>query len=134
MPRSHTRTTDTPARRFIRRTLWGAAAAGTVAFAIEGGEFGTSDIYDQRGRRVRLRAEVDSLRATVDSLQAELNAMKTDDALLERVARERFGMVKGSKEVLYRITRSVDTSGNSAAGASRDSMVPTDTSLMAPRG
>ena len=127
MPRSHTRTTDTPARRFIRRTLWGAAAAGTVAFAIEGGEFGTSDIYDQRGRRVRLRAEV-------DSLQAELNAMKTDDALLERVARERFGMVKGSKEVLYRITRSVDTSGNSAAGASRDSMVPTDTSLMAPRG
>jgi cell division protein FtsB len=42
-----------------------------------------------------LRLEVDSLRAWVDSLQS-------DSATLERLARERFGMVREG-EILYRL-------------------------------
>ena len=105
MARAGSRTADTPAKRLLRRALWGTAAVGAAWFAFEGGEFGTSDIYAQNARRARLKAEVDSLTAMVDSLNAELKSMTTDNARLERIARERFGMVKGTKEVLYRVSR-----------------------------
>ena len=134
MARSRAGSTDTPAKRLLRRILWGVAAAGVVWWAIEGGEFGTGDIYAQKGRMARLRAEVDSLRTEVDSLQAELKSLNTDDKRLERIARERYGMVKGEKEVLYRVTHSTDASASKAAGAARDSIVARDTLPGAPRG
>jgi cell division protein FtsB len=118
----------------MRRALWAAAAVGAIAFAIEGGEFGTSDIYSQKARRARMRAEVDSLQATVDSLRAELKSINTDEVRLERIARERYGMVKGSKEVLYRVSRSGDGSADRATATARDSVVASDTSRARPRG
>ena len=134
MARSRSNTSDTPAKRLLRRVVWAAAAVGVVAFAVEGGEFGTSDILAQKTRKERLQRELDSLRAMTDSLKAELKSMNTDDARLERIARERYGMVKGTKEVLYRVPRSGDAAAARAAGATRDSVVARDTSLADPRG
>jgi cell division protein FtsB len=79
-----------------------ALVLGAIVFAIEGGEYGTSDLLKQRARERRLRAEIDSLSRVVDSLGRYKRRVETDPKLQERIAREEFGMVRGSKELLYR--------------------------------
>jgi cell division protein FtsB len=79
-----------------------ALAAGAGWFAVEGGEYGTSDLLRLRARRAVLARELDSLRRHVDSLGRVKAALTGDPAVQERIAREEFGMVRGDKEVLYR--------------------------------
>ena len=86
----------------VAKLAWGAALVGGAAFAVQGGEYATTDLYHQRARRVVLVAEVDTLRRVVDSLRLLERRLRTDPALQERVAREEFGMVRGDKELLYR--------------------------------
>jgi cell division protein FtsB len=94
-----------------RRLLTVAALAGIVAFAVQGGEWGTFDLLAQRRRIVALRAGIDSLQRTVDSLKAYRKRLENDPALQERIAREEFGMVRGPKELLYRFTEPAAPSG-----------------------
>ena len=85
----------------LRRLAWGGGALAALFFTIEGGEYGTRDLWTQKGRKARLDADVAQLKLDVDSLRRELKAFKTDDVWLEHLAREQWGMVKGGKEVLY---------------------------------
>ena len=85
-----------------RKLLVLAVLAAVAIFAIQGGEYGTSDLLKQRGRRQALVKTIDSLQRVVDSLQRRKRAVETDPAVQERIAREEFGMVKGNKEILYR--------------------------------
>jgi cell division protein FtsB len=86
----------------VKRLLVAAGLLGVVAFALQGGEYGTTDLLRQRVRKRALRAAVDSLQRTVDSLVAYKRAVATDPAVQERIVREEFGMVRGDKEILYR--------------------------------
>ena len=79
-----------------------ALVVGAILFAVEGGEYGTSDLLKQRAHERRLRAEIDSLSRVVDSLGRYKRRVETDPKLQERIAREEFGMVRGNKELLYR--------------------------------
>ncbi len=90
-----------------KRVVWVVVAVLAVAWALEGGEYGTTDLFRQRARRAALRAEVDSLERHVDSLRGYKRALQTDAALQERIAREEFGMVKGPHELLYRFADTV---------------------------
>ena len=76
--------------------------AGALYFAVQGGEYSTADIARQFVAKRKIRAEVDSLQRLVDSLAKALEAIETDPAVQERIAREEFGMVRGDKELLYR--------------------------------
>ena len=102
MPRA---ASQKPGRIWLRRLAWGAGIVAALLFTIEGGEYGTRDLWLQNGRKARLDEEVAQLKRDVDSLEKELNAIKTDDVRLEHLAREKYGMVKGPKELLYRIER-----------------------------
>ena len=82
--------------------LISAVTLGVGWFAVQGGEYGTSDLLRQHRRMAVLRHEVDSLQRQVDSLFRWKRAIETDPAVQERLAREEFGMVKGDKEMLYR--------------------------------
>jgi cell division protein FtsB len=93
----------------MKRLAWLAVAILAVLFAVQGGEYGTSDLFRQRARKARLRAAVDSLRHEVDSLAALRRAVATDPAVQERIAREEFGMVRGDKELLYRFAEPSDS-------------------------
>ena len=86
----------------LRTLLLVALVAGAVAYALQGGEYGTGDLLRQRARRRAMLAEIDSLQRQVDSLGALKKRLETDPALQERIAREEFGMVRGEKELLYR--------------------------------
>ena len=79
----------------LKRVAIAAGLLVVAAFAVQGGEYGTTDLVRQRAReRV--------LRAAVDSLEAYKKAVATDPVVQERIAREEFGMVRGDKELLYR--------------------------------
>lgn len=87
-----------------KKALLIAGALGVAYFAVEGGEYGTSDLIRQRMRRTRLQSEIDSLQRQIDSLDRYRKKILTDPVLQERIAREQFGMVKGDKEIVYRFT------------------------------
>jgi len=74
---------------------------GALAFAVQGGEYGTKDLIRQKRALVAEQAAVDSLAARVAELAAYKEAVENDPATQERIAREEFGMVRPG-EVLYR--------------------------------
>jgi cell division protein FtsB len=100
----------------LTRVAKAALVVGAVVFAVEGGEYGTSDLLKQRARERELRAEIDSLSRVVDSLGRYKRRVETDPKLQERIAREEFGMVRGGKELLYRFAEP-DTTGPAVRGA-----------------
>jgi cell division protein FtsB len=89
-------------RKRLRLLAWIGLGAMAAWFAIEGGEYGTSDLIRQERQRRRLTREIDSLRRVVDSLTRYKHRVVNDPATQERIAREEFGMVRG-RELLYRM-------------------------------
>jgi cell division protein FtsB len=87
----------------MKRVVWGVGVLSVLVYAIEGGEYGTSDLLTQRERKEALARDVAELEQDVDSLRAELKAVTSDPVRLERMAREEWGMVRGEKELLYRM-------------------------------
>ena len=88
----------------IRRVLLGIFVLAAAWFAVEGGQWGTSDLWKQRRERAQLQREIDSLTRRVDSLRQYRRRLDTDRALQEKLARENVGMVRGDKELLYLIS------------------------------
>src|SRR5678816_4016837 len=86
------------------RIIFWLLLIGAVVFALQGGEYSTLDLWHQRQFKQRLAAETDSLEREVDSLRREAKAVLTDRATQERIAREQYGMVRGDKEILYRLS------------------------------
>jgi cell division protein FtsB len=91
------------------RVLLVLVIACGLLFALQGGEYSTMDLWRQRQRKLRLQAETDSLAREVDSLRQVVKAVQTDRATQERIAREEFGMVRGDKEIIYRLDGQGDT-------------------------
>ena len=91
-------------KQIVGRVAVVCFAFAVVAFAVQGGEYGTTDLLRQRRQLVRERAAVDSLAKSVESLKKLKKAVESDPVTQERIAREEFGMVKGEKEILYRFT------------------------------
>ena len=80
----------TPARWFVL-----AALAFALYFALQGGEYATARSASSCGaRRRRASAGRGGLSAMVDSLRAAPTAIEHDPRVQERVARERFGMLR----------------------------------------
>ena len=86
----------------LKRIVWFLVIAGALAFALQGGEYSTFDLYRQYTQKRALKRDVDSLQNLVDSLGRYSKLVQTDSATQERIAREEFGMVRGDKEILYR--------------------------------
>jgi cell division protein FtsB len=91
-------------KQIIGRVVALAFLLAVVAFAVQGGEYGTTDLLRQRRQIARERSAVDSLERAVAQLKTMKKAVESDPATQERMAREEFGMVKGDKEILYRFT------------------------------
>ena len=97
----------------LKRALIAIGVLAVVTFALQGGEYGTTDLLRQRVRERALRAAVDSLQRTVDSLEAYKKAVASDPVVQERIVREEFGMVRGDKEILYRFAAPDSSAGTS---------------------
>ena len=86
----------------MKRILVGLVVLAMAFFALEGGEYGTTDLVRLKGQvRAEQRAIV-RLRYDVDSLSRYERALRTDSATQERVARELYGMIR-TGELLYQV-------------------------------
>ena len=91
------------------RLLWAAIIIAALVFAVQGGEYSTLDLVHQRRDHQRMVVAIDSLTRVVDSLRLYRDRLQRDPKLQERIAREDFGMVRGTKELLYRFAAPRDT-------------------------
>jgi cell division protein FtsB len=82
--------------------------AAALYFALQGGEYGTLDLLQLRREEAEEQADVLRLQRLVDSLTKAAIAIELDPRVQERVARERFGMIKKG-EFLYRLVPTGDT-------------------------
>jgi cell division protein FtsB len=78
------------------------AVVGGVVFGFAGGEYGTLDWWQLKRQIAGEQAALDSLSVEVDSLRKELRAIQRDPAEVERVAREKYGMLRPG-ELLFQI-------------------------------
>jgi len=79
-----------------------AALAFALYFAVQGGEYRTTDLLALRRQESTERDLVRRLHQVVDSLERDATAVEHDPRVQERVARERFGMIRRG-ELLYRL-------------------------------
>jgi cell division protein FtsB len=100
-------------RSVIPRLIWLAVIIAALVFAVQGGEYSSLDLVRQRRDRQRMTIAIDSLTRLVDSLRRYRDRLQRDPKLQERIAREDFGMVRGTKEVLYRFAAPRDSSRDS---------------------
>jgi len=76
--------------------------AFALYFALQGGEYGTLDLLQLRREESQEQAAVVQLQRLVDSLTTAAIGLELDPRVQERMARERFGMIKKG-EFLYRL-------------------------------
>jgi cell division protein FtsB len=79
-------------------------------YAVEGGEYGTTDLLALKGQVRRAREDIVRLRNDVDSLRRLEHALQTDAVLQEKVARELYGMIRPG-EILYQVVPRDTTGG-----------------------
>ncbi len=80
----------------------GVLVVGGVVFGVFGGEYSTLDWVTLRRQVAEERAAVAALAVENDSLRLVAEALEEDPWTQERVARERFGMLRPG-EILYRV-------------------------------
>ena len=83
---------------------WAIAAivAAAAFFAVQGGEYSTLDYIELRREMRAESLQVVSLERVVDSLAKVAEAVETDPKVQERIARERYGMIREG-EYLYQL-------------------------------
>jgi cell division protein FtsB len=84
-----------------RRLLWLGALALAGYYALWGGEYSAFHLVRLKQERRAAEARLADTRRQVDSLRTLAGKLEKDDAEVERIARERFGMIRDG-ELLYR--------------------------------
>lgn len=100
----------------FRRLLVGAVVAVAAYFAVFGGEYNLFEMNRLEQRAAEEQRRIDSLAIQVDSLQRRAEALTSDSAAIERLARERYGMIRDG-ERLYRFAEPDSTESGAGSGA-----------------
>ncbi len=95
----------------MTRGRWLALVVLALAalFAWRGGTYSSSDYTAVQVEARELRRVLDSLRLEVDSLRAFRDSLATDSRVVERIARERFGMIRPGEIVVTILTEPPDS-------------------------
>ena len=98
----------------VRYLLGLVLLVGAAYFALFGGDYSLLDLHGIRVETEREQARLAEVRAEVDRLRARADSLEKDDATIERIARERWGLIVPG-ERLYRFEN-----GSAPAGAARE--------------
>ena len=116
----------------MKRLILPALIGLSVYFALFGGEYSVFEVGRVRAEKVELEQRLVELEQANDCLRAWADALETDSATIERLARERYGMIRPG-EVLYRITGPSDSpptgspvEGSAANDAAASDLAPMD--------
>ena len=80
----------------------------SLYFALFGGEYSVFEVGRVRAEKAELQERLAEFERVNEFLRAWANALESDSATIERLARERYGMIRPG-EVLYRITGPADS-------------------------
>ena len=83
-------------RRALVSAALGLATAGLLVF----GGAGLVRVWQMKQEVLALELEIRDLRAEADRLTRTVDRLREDPALIEQIAREELGMVKGGEKVL----------------------------------
>ena len=103
------------------RWLMVPLVAGAAYYALFGGEYSLFEARKLERERAREQQRLTEARLEVTTLRARADSLQHDSATLERIAREKYGLIKEG-ERLYRF---VDSAG--ANPVRRDTISPTTT-------
>ena len=92
---------------FLKRFILPALIGLSVYFALFGGEYSVFEVRRVRAENLALEQRLAESERVNDSLRIRAEALDTDSATIERLAREEYGMIREG-EVLYRITAPID--------------------------
>ncbi len=73
-----------------------------ITFGAVGGRYNSFDAWKMREEQARGRATLELLRREIDSLRSMADAIENDSQMIEKVAREKLGMLRPG-EVIYRV-------------------------------
>jgi cell division protein FtsB len=90
---------------------------GAAYFAFFGGEYSMLEVSRLKAEREQEAQRLDEALAEVARLKARVDSLENDSATIERIARERWGMIRPG-ERLYRFDRR-DSAADSAGGEGR---------------
>ncbi len=85
----------------LKRLVLPALLLVAVYYAVFGGEYSVFEVRRTRAALEEERARVADLRRQIDSLRAWTDSLENDRETLERLARERYGMILDG-ETIYR--------------------------------
>ena len=94
---------------------------GAVYFAVFGGEYSLIEVQRIRNELNQERARLELANIEVERLRARVDSLQNDSATIERIARERWGMIRPG-ERLYRFEEG-DSSTSARRGAPPDTAV-----------
>ncbi len=100
-------------RRRELRVVLGVVLALALYYALFGGEYSVFELRSLSKRVALEQVRLDSLRVEVDSLEARADSLADDSATIERIARERYGMIRPG-ERLYRFVEEDTVAADSA--------------------
>lgn len=97
----------------LKRLVFPALLGLAVYYAAFGGEHSYFDLRRATTAIDSESVELTELGVDIDSLRARIDSLESDSATLERVARERYGMIRQG-EILYRFAEPADSAGGEA--------------------
>jgi cell division protein FtsB len=95
----------------VKRLLLPALLGLAVYYAVFGGEYSLLELRRARAEIAAQEKELAALNQTLDSLRAWVDSLQNDSATLERLAREKFGLIREG-EVLYRLAVPPDSASD----------------------
>lgn len=91
----------------LRKLILPVIAGAAVYYAVFGGEYSVFQLRRMEREKVQEKAHLEAVQQENIRLKKRADSLATDPAALERIARERYGMI-GKGELLYRFA---DTTG-----------------------
>ena len=95
--------------------LFAAVVLGAALyFALVGGRYTILDARRADSDLEKVRAQIEETRHQIAELEARIWDLRTDDEMLERIARERYGFIRDG-EILYKFAgcqTNAETSGD----------------------
>ena len=92
----------------VKRLILPALIGLSVYFGLFGGEYSVFEVRRVRAENLELEQRLTEVKWANDSLRTWAEALETDSWTIERLARERYGMIREG-EILYRIAAPADS-------------------------
>jgi len=91
-------------RRKRRRRLALGVGIAILIYMFVGGDYGIYKIWRQKRRITQLEREIEVLKVENVRLEREVSLLERDLSYVEKIARERYGMVKEG-EIVYKVSK-----------------------------